>query len=1308
LSLERLEALRAPGLRPLQRIGLSATQRPLAEAARLLGGGVPDPGGGWVPRPVTLVDAGAKKPLELTIEVPVDDLARLGSFAPPGAGASGAADLGPSEKSIWPSLHPRLVELVRQHRSTLIFVNSRRLAERLASAINETSGLELARAHHGSLAKEQRSEIEDQLKAGRLPALVATSSLELGIDMGAVDLVVQIEAPPSVASGLQRVGRAGHQVEGLSRGVFFPKYRGDLLASAAVVEGMRAGAVESTAYPRNPLDVLAQQIVASCALDTMAVEELFCLVRRAAPFAELPRAAFEGVLDLLSGRYPSDEFAALRPRVTWDRTRGLLRGRPGAQRLAVTSGGTIPDRGLYGVFLHGAPAGKSVRVGELDEEMVFESRPGEVFLLGASSWRIEDITHDRVLVTPAPGVPGKMPFWHGDRAGRALELGRAVGALTRSVAEVDPTTALDRLRSGHGMDERAAKNLLAYVRDQQDASELPTDKQLVLERFIDEVGDRRVCLLSPFGSRVHAPWAMAAAALLRERYAGDVDTLWSDDGIVFRLPDAFEPPSAELFLPDPDEVEALVTRELAGTSLFASRFRENAARALLLPRRRPGQRSPLWAQRRRAADLLQVAAQYPSFPILLETYRECLRDVFDLPGLVELLKSVRSRRLRVATLDVVAPSPFAASLSFSYVANFMYAGDAPLAERRAQALTIDQGQLQELLGEVELRELLDLEVIHETERALQHLARPARNADGVHDLLLDLGDLSLEALAERVEDAQLLPSWLESLALERRVYEITLAGEARFIAVEDTAKYRDALGVVPPRGVPAALLAPVPHALEELASRYARTHTPFAVERLATRWGLGVSTALEALTALVRRGRLASGAFLPGGTGTEFCDVNVLRQLKQKTLLRLRREVEPVEPDAYARFLLGWHEVVAPRRRGLDGILAALEQLQGFPLPASVLLDDVLPARVRDFSADDLDLLCARGEVAWQGVEALGPHDGRIVLFLADRRALGAPAPRRAEGALAEAIRSVLAARGALFFADILLETRAFAPDVLVALWDLVWAGEATNDTLAPLRSLIMAARSSRRERPSRRVPERSRRVALPGTEGRWALIPRASGAGAPSETERRLALVEQLLERYGVVTREAVQAEGVPGGFSAIYPLLKTLEESGRLRRGYFVGGLGATQFARAGAEERLRQERAAAESTDVVFLSAADPANPYGAQLAWPSGEPRPQRASGAHVFLHSGRLIAYLPRGERQLATFLPEAESERARTTAALAERLAALVDSGARRALWLEQIDGVSPERHSLADALTRAGFQPASQGWLKRAHHARR
>jgi ATP-dependent Lhr-like helicase len=1367
LSLERLEALCA---RPLQRIGLSATQRPLEEVARFLGGARqsaiegPQPAvagrqssggrrtaaphgprygegqieseiahefsahrGGVRYRPVTIVDAGHKKALALTIDVPVEDMAKLTAAdeIPDGPASSDA------RPSIWTAIHPRLLELIRAHRSTLIFVNSRRLAERLAGALNDLAGETLVRSHHGSIARPQRMEVEDLLKAGALRALVATSSLELGIDMGAIDLVVQIEAPPSVASGLQRIGRGGHQANAVSKGVIFPKFRGDLVACAAVAKAMHDGAVEATRYPRNPLDIVAQQVVAMTSVDRWHVDQLFATIRCAAPFAELSRRVFDGVLDMLSGRYPSDEFAELRPRVTWDRVAGTVTARDGAKRVAIANGGTIPDRGLYGVFLAGgdSAAPGSRRVGELDEEMVFESRAGETFVLGASSWRIEEITHDRVLVSPAPGQPGKMPFWKGDRAGRPLELGLAIGKLTHDLLRLPPAAAIDRLTREHDLNARAAENLVQYLRDQMAAAHaVPDAATIVVERVRDELGDWRVCVLSPRGGRVHAPWVMAAAAKIREETGIDVETLWSDDGFVVRFPDVDQPPDVRLLLPDPDEVQALVVRQLGATALFAAKFRENAARSLLLPKRRAGMRAPLWQQRKRAADLLAVASRYGSFPVLLETYRECLRDFFDMPALVATLADVRSRKVRVATVDSDTPSPFAASLLFTYVASFLYDGDAPLAERRAQALAVDQSQLQELLGDAELRELLDAGSLHDVERQLQRLdARyHAKSADGVHDMLLSLGDLSETEIRERATSAEVAAS-IEGLVAARRVLRVRIAGEARILAVEDAARIRDALGVPIPAGVPESLLQPVADPIGDVALRYARTHAPFASVDFAARYGLPPRAADAVLRRLAAEGRLVEGEFRPGGTGREWTDAVVLRMLRRRSLAKLRQEVEPVDQAVLGRFVTTWQGVVK-RRHGPDALLDTIEQLQGAPLPASILEAEILPARLDGYDPADLDAVTAAGEVVWVGLEALGDRDGRVSLYLADhlpRLLAPVTAETPAKGSREAAVLEHLRASGASFFGPLHAALGGGYPaDTVDALWNLVWRGLVTNDTFHALRAFTNAHASRRsKARRAGATAFRSRRLAPPSAEGRWTLVDRAPARRLErSETTQwATAITQQLLARHGVLTREAVMAETVPGGFGIVYPVLKGLEEHGRVRRGYFVAGLGATQFALPGALDLLRSLRDApgqVDDSEVAVLAAADPANPYGAALAFSAGAAHassaghtrsattakagrgPTRSVGATVILVNGALAAYLARGDRLLTTFLPDAEPDRSKTGRAIARVLITRARSGvdAPRGMLLEEIDGLPPSAHALAPYLAEAGFVSGAQG----------
>jgi len=1443
LSLERLDALREESAErgPAQRIGLSATVRPPEEVASFLGGS----------RPVTVAAPHSDKRLDLQIVVPVEDMADLETAA--GAPDDEHPDDPVRRRSIWPHVEERVLDEIEAHRSTIVFANSRRLAERLCARLNELAAeraeeragrngapeprspaevmaqsgaaqgaaTEVARAHHGSVSRQERSQIEEALKAGRLPAVVATSSLELGIDMGAVDLVIQVEAPPSVASGLQRTGRAGHNVGDISRGLIFPKYQGDLVQATVVARRMLDGAIEELRMPRNPLDVLAQQIVAMTAMDDWEIATLEQTVRRAAPFASLTRPVLEAVLDMLAGRYPSEEFAGLRARVVWDRTTGMLHGRPGAQRLAVTNGGTIPDRGLFGVFLAGGQRDSSGRhsrrVGELDEEMVYESRVGDVFVLGASSWRIEDITADQVLVSPAPGQPGRLPFWHGDAPGRQAELGRAIGEYCRELGAASEQVATDQLRRD-GLDELAAANLISYLAAQRAATGyLPDDKTLVMERFRDELGDWRLVLHSPYGARVHAPWALAIAARLRERYQGmDVQALHTDDGIVIRVPDADDPPPAGIAALEPDEVEQLVTAELGSSALFASRFRECAARALLLPRRQPGRRTPLWQQRQRAAQLLSVASQYGTFPIVLETVRECLQDVFDVPGLVGLMHDLAARRVRLVEVETPAPSPFGRSLLFRYVGAFMYEGDAPLAERRAQALALDSSLLAELLGQADARELLDQDIVGETERDAQCLSahRRCRGLEAVADMLTALGPLSAMEVEERCAEPGSAPGWLAELAAQRRLIEVRVAGQERWVAVEDAGRLRDGLGVALPPGVPDAFTEPVPDPLGDLVARYARTHGPFTAATVAQRFGLGTAVTTDALRRLAADGRVAEGEFLPGGRGTEWCETGMLRLLRRRCLAKLRREAEPVPMEVLARFLPAWQNAgraAGPgRARGAgdrparparpdrpataDAVYDVIEQLAGVAVPASALETLVLPGRVPGYSPALLDELTAAGEIVWSGAGGLPGGDGWLVLAPADVAPLLLAEP--AEITMTPVHDAVLAALdggGALFFRALAdrvaaelrgdgvsatalgLSDQTFA----AAIWDLVWAGRLTNDTLAPLRTVLgtgrpvaesgsgagsgsgsgfggtvsaiargngarpggdgrspldaaglpgaaradrygqggRGGRSSRGGQPAGpgsvwlpRPPPRSpsrrlSRAALPSrsgpptVSGRWSLLPEAE----PDRTRRLHALAGTLLDRHGVLIRGAVAAERVTGGFGALYPVLRAMEEAGQCRRGYFVEGLGAAQFALPGAVDRMRA-MADAKDSSIMVLAAGDPANAYGSALPWPArpdetpGGHRPGRKAGALVVLADGQLVLYVERGGKTLLSWT----SDPALLDPAAAA-LAEAVREGALGRLTVERADGGGVYDSPLARALEQAGFRPTPRGLRLRA-----
>ncbi|HVB44278.1 MAG TPA: DEAD/DEAH box helicase [Streptosporangiaceae bacterium] len=1466
LSLERLDALRGARTRPAQRIGLSATVRPPEEVASFLGGALP----------VTIVQPPSTKQLDLRIVVPVEDMSDLGSGDPgalwttePDGGGQPAqhgtagpgsqpARIGPAEvggqagvggpgrappdrpgrsNSIWPHVEAQVLDAIERHRSTIVFANSRRLAERLCARLNELAAERaaeraelagtdpdtvtppvIARAHHGSVSRTERSQIEEALKAGQLPAVVATSSLELGIDMGAVDLVIQVESPPSVASGLQRTGRAGHNVGDISRGVIFPKYQGDLVQATVVAGRMRTGQIEELRMPRNPLDVLAQQVVAMTAMDDWRVDDLLATVRRAAPFSGLTRPVLEAVLDMLAGRYPSEEFAGLRPRVVWDRATGTLRGRPGGQRVAVTNGGTIPDRGLFGVFLAGArdKGGRhSRRVGELDEEMVYESRVGDVFVLGASSWRIEDITADQVLVSPAPGQPGKLPFWHGDTPGRPAELGRAIGEYCRALGKSEPEAAAERLRAD-GLDELATANLIGYLTSQRETTGyLPDDRTLVLERFRDELGDWRLILHSPYGAKVHAPWSLAIAARLRERYGGmDVQAMYTDDGIVIRVPDADDPPPAGFALLDPDEVEQIVTAELGSSALFAARFRECAARALLLPRRQPGRRSPLWQQRQRAAQLLAVASSYGSFPIVLETMRECLRDVFDVPALVGLMRDLAGRRVRLVEVETPTASPFARSLLFRYIGAFMYEGDAPLAERRAQALALDSALLAELLGQADLRELLDPLIVADFEQDLQRLSpsRRCSTLEGLADLVRQVGPLSAQDVAERCAEPEVAVGWLGELSAQRRIIEVRVAGEPRWAAVEDAGRLRDALGVALPTGIPVAFTELLADPLGDLVARYARTHGPFTAAAVAHRYGLGIAVVIGTLHRLAADGRVVEGEFMPALAGPQWCDADVLRVLRRRCLARLRQEAEPVPVQVLAAFLPAWQDALhdppgrpagrqpgtrdgqpgrRSRRTGPEAVYAVVDQLAGAAVPASALETLILPARVDGYSPAMLDELTAAGDVVWAGSGALPGGDGWLVLAPAESAALLLPLPGEITMTpVHEAVLTVLDGGGALFFRGIadrvvarVTADPAAGPDtahgrarvlrqvsdqaVAAAIWDLTWAGYLTNDTLAPLRTILGAGKSwvpvsrpaavtpaygepdlaratgqseptfagqepagqapAGRPAPAGRQPRLVSRAGVrrpgfgrgalpshggpPTVSGRWSMLPPTEA----DQTRRLHARALSLLDRHGIVIRGAAAAERVPGGFGALYPVLRAMEETGQCRRGYFVEGLGAAQFALPGAVDRMR---AMAESVvrptttpdlaghgpatagdGPVVLAAADPANAYGAALPWPPrpdetpGGHRPGRKAGALVVLAAGELVLYVERGGKTLLSWTSDP-----RVLGPAAAALAAAVRAGALGRLTVERADGGGVYDSPLAQALESAGFRPTPRG----------
>jgi ATP-dependent Lhr-like helicase len=1285
------------GDRTVQRIGLSATQRPLERIGRFLVG--PN-------RECTVVDSGQRKQLDLEIVVPLEDMSN------PGVVESEQEQI----RSIWPAIYPELLELVKQHTSTIIFVNNRRASERLAQRLNELDvggelgedphptatetatastedsptgsadhdeGLPLARAHHGSLSHEERTQVEEQLKSGQIPCLVATSSLELGIDMGAVDLVIQVESPKSVSRGLQRIGRAGHGLGEVSKGRIFPKFRGDLLESAVVIQRMRDGEIEETVIPANPLDVLAQHLVSMAALDKWGTDEALQLVRATAPFAEISKEQFENVLDMLDGRYPSDRFAELRPRLVWDRTGSTIEGRKGARSLVVTNAGTIPDRGLYGVHL---PDGR--RVGELDEEMVYEARVGQVFLLGASSWRIQEITRDRVIVIPAPGVPGAIPFWRGDGIGRPAELGEAIGAFSREAVNADPA----ELEKSHHLDPLAARNLVAYLQEQQQATRVvPSDNTIVIERFRDEIGDWRLCVLSPFGGRVHSAWGMAIARKLRDQEGLEADAIYSDDGIAIHLPDADEAPSSDLVLIEPDELEDLVVRELGTSALFGARFRENAARSLLIPRAYPGRRTPLWQQRLKSQSLLEVAQDFPRFPVILETYRECLQDVFDLPALDRLLRGIHSREISLVEVETPTASPFASSLLFDYVATYMYEGDTPNAERRATALSLDRELLRELLGQDELRELIEPDALLEVEESLQHLTPhgQAEDRDALQQILRRLGDLTVEQIEARVAEGYSGRSMIDNLVKDRRAAEVRVNGESRFIASEDAGMYRDALGVSPPGGLPKSCLEESPEPLANLFARYARTHGPFPTAQLRARYRIDPTPVLKQLEG---EGVLVRGEILPGGTEREWCEADVLRRVRRASLAHLRQEVEPADARTYARFLSSWQGVDRYRRAGAgpDRLREILAPLQGIALTPAVWERDVLPRRVGSYSQTWLDELCTSGEVVWIGAGAIGRSDGRVALYFREDVRLAGPPPSNSkldlpEGPVHDAIRERLE-EGPTFWLDIVAELDHAPEELHSAIWDLAFAGEITNDSFAPLRAPRLRAvpkGQSRGRRFSRR-----RAAAGPTVQGRWSLTSPLF-RNAPAVGPRLRAQAELMLERHGILTREMALAEGVPGGFSTLYPELSNLEVLGSARRGYFIEGLGGAQFALAGAVERLRSQ--SIDDQELTILASTDPANPYGATLKWPKQESRrrPSRTPGSFLLMRAGEPLLFLEKGGKGILRLVSGLEG--AELSGLLGEFVAA-AENGKIPPLRIERFDGEPLIGSDLEPLLLAAGF----------------
>ncbi len=1247
LSLERLDALCG---RDVQRVGLSATQRPLERIASFLGGD----------RDVSIVDCSTPPQLDLRILMPK---------APEMEEHAAGEKPRNNESGMWEVLLPRLLEMVQKNTTTLIFCNSRRLSERIALGLNEKAGSDLCRAHHGSVARHQRKAIEAQLKAGELRALVSTSSLELGIDMSTVDLVVQIESPGSVASGLQRVGRAGHSLGVRSHGIIMPKFKGDLLESTVIGKCMLEGHVEETTVPTNCLDVLAQHIVALCSVAPWDIKKLHALICRSHCYADLSLSATESVLSMLSGSYRGDELLELPARIAWDRQLGIIEGRRGAKMISLVNGGTIPDRGLYAVFLGaGGP-----RLGELDEEMVYEARRGDTFFLGASTWRILNITRDQVIVAPAPGESGTMPFWRGDGPGRPASLGQKIGEFceefNQNYSEITHKEHLRRCQETYKLGPEAAANLLGYLREQRVVTNsIPSHQTIVIERFCDEVGDWRLCILSPYGRRVHAPWAMAIGAVLSERGLGDCQIQWTDDGIALRLPDTGRPPDLALLMPNRAEVQERIVEQLGGSALFATHFRENAARALLLPRQRPGKRTPLWLQRLKSQQLLGVVKRHASFPILIETYRECLQEVFDMPALLSLLAAYEVGDIRVQQVQTSAPSPFARSLVFSYIAAFLYEGDAPAAERRAQALSLDRSLLRELLGTEDLRDILTRESLSQVEAELQYLAedRRARDANELHDVLRRLGALPIAALAARSEEDP--TPWIETLCQSGRACEIAVGSKIQLMACEDAGQYRDAFGVALPPGLPEGFLAPEPDAIFALILRFASRRGPFSIETLAEHFAIGHTQAAQALAELANRGRLDHGYITPGSQEKHYCHPDVLRRIKRRSLEFLRGAIAPVSAARYTVFLWQQQGLQTPGT-GVAALRGAIEKLAGLAIPFSDLESRILPARVSDYRPDMLDALCASGELLWMGAGALGRSDGRVRIVLRKHARVLLPQPEElpeTASTMARTLDAELQSKGASFLVALDLQS---APDELAsALAELVWLGRITNDTPAFLRSLGLRPRTARAKM----------RVRMQSQGGRWSSTLGVVGdtlASGRGMTERAHAQAQAALECFGVVSRD----HGTTLVNRDVAAVLRLMEEQGALRRGHFVEALQGSQYARPGLVDVLRDS--ANEVAQGQLFAACDPANPWGAALPWPSG--KGARRAGACLLCWDGEPVCYLHSGK--VLTY------RRDETLDFVISHL--LPKVAGSRTLRISQIDGEVARHSELASRFVDNGFE---------------
>lgn len=1289
VSLSRLDEMLNT---PAQRIGLSATAGYLKDTTRFLTGADSE-------RPFTIVAPHMPKHFDITVSVPVADMTQLG---PAGAGGEASTGGRTPEPSIWPHVERSVADLIERHQSTIVFTNSRRGAERLTARLNEEwagrhgpdlprpggtnpAGLiglsgaavgappVLARAHHGSMSHVERRLTEEELKAGRLPAVVATSSLELGIDMGAVDLVVQVGAPPTVASAVQRIGRAGHQVGAPSTGVIFPTHRGDLLAAWVVAERARSGWVEDNFMLTNPLDVLAQQIIAMCAGTTWHRAHLARVIRRASPFVSLGEESLNAVLDMVSGRFPSEDFAGLKARVVWDRTADTLTGRPGAAMLVNTSGGTIPDRGLYPVYLTDEAAADTrtgKRVGELDEEMVFESRAGDVITLGSTSWLIESIDNQRVLVSPAPGVPGRLPFWTGDTQGRPYDLGNYLGIRVRELAD-----ALDGGEFNYdalaGLDDLARRNLTDYLREQLDATGvLPDNNTIVVEHFRDELGDWRVVIHSLFGNRVNAPWALLIAAERQILHVEDIKPMSADDGIVFRWPTGDQDRvRRQDIVFELKYVYQQVARHLARSALFASRFRQAAARALVLPRMRPGERQPLWLQRHRAAQLFGAASQFPNFPVVAEAMRECLHDDYDIDALCELMAAIKLGHVRIVEVFTPRPSPFAASLLFGYTGQFLYEGDLPLAERRAAALAIDPALLAELLGtaeQVDPADLLDEDVVAAVDAELTGLTHPARSAEQLADVLARHGPLTDAELAERAEPAW--PTWRDELVAAHRAFQVPGPAGDLTASAEDGWLLREGLPApsAPPTGTQRALPR------RDLIVRHLATRAVTTAAEIASRFGWPELEVADILHDLVEAEVAVQGRLTRHAAAREFCAADTMRTLRRRSLAALRAQIEPVSHAQYAAFL--------PRRqhigqlRGTAGLLQAVADLAGVLLPPAVWESLILPARVTNYAPHLLDEVIGSGQVVWTMM------NGEVALHPRATAALTVIAPcQEITDELELAVLGLLGAGGGHFVDDLAERLAEPVQSVKDALDRLAATGHVTNDSFDPVRRVVR----SRRAKPKGRVRPRPLLGSMYATDpgGRWSLTPRPS-----ADQARQLAFATTaVLDRYGLITRTIAARAGVK--FDAIYRYLVQAEERGQMQRGYFVAELGAAQFSTTAAVEDMRADH----GNTVHVLAAIDPANPYGAIIPWPksTAELSAVRRDDAVIVLVGGELVLYLHSGARTLLRF-----SSDAHLLARAASGLADVLSRGVLRRTAISKIDGEAAlnAEDIVMTALVEAGF----------------